>query len=264
MLARAFPPALCVFVAAGACLSAAPEPETAPSLWLRGQQAMRDGDAAQAIRCYEQSLAIDPTLSRNHLSLAAGHVALGRQEQAAQHLARYLDAQPDHHTVRGYYAELLLRLGKPEPARVQFERFVAGIQANEALANQHLVHCHSRLMEIAELAEDIYGEHLHRGIGLYLLAQQRARVNSSESELSVEGLLCQAAGELMLARRERPDEARPCWYLHEVWSRLAQAQPAARWLRAAEAASLGSELTPHEHARLQLACRQLTGDLARK
>ena len=67
--------------------------------------------------------------------------------------------------------------------------------------------------------------------------------------MSAESLLCKAAGELILARRERPDEARPCWYLFEVWSQLAQRQPAARWLRAAEDAAPFSYLTPAERAR---------------
>ena len=57
----------------------------------------------------------------------------------------------------------------------QFERFVADIQDNQDLAGQHLVHCHSRLMEIARAAEDAYSEHLNRGIGLYLVAVQRNR-----------------------------------------------------------------------------------------
>src|SRR5437763_1610826 len=95
-----------------------------------------------------------------------------------------------------------------------------------------------------------------RGIGLYLLARQRAALPDSEGELSCEGLLCKAAGELTLARLRRPDEARPCWYLYEVWSELAQRQPALRWLRAAEEAAPAGGLTPAEQRGLQRAwCR---------
>ena len=78
--------------------------------------------------------------------------------------------------------------------------------------------------------------------------------------LSTEALLCKAAAELGLARMKRPSEARPCWYLHEVWSRLAQQHPAARWLRAAEAAAPFSYLTPAEQRDLRLACRLLDAE----
>src|SRR5207244_1245123 len=140
-----------------------------------------------------------------------------------------------HLAARLYYADMLLRHGQALAARVQYERFVAEVQDHDALADEHLVHCHSRLMEICEAASDEYGEHLNRGIGLFHLSCQRAASADLSGELPVEGLLCRAAGELMAARQAKPDEARPSWYLHEVWSRLGQKQPAARWLRVAEA-----------------------------
>jgi hypothetical protein len=61
----------------------------------------------------------------------------------------YLDAKPDHLVVRGQYAELLWRLDRLDDARIQFERFDAELQDHEKLASQHLVQCHSRLMDIA-------------------------------------------------------------------------------------------------------------------
>ncbi len=157
--------------------------------------------------------------------------------------------------VRGQYADLLLRLNRPEAAREQFEQFEVDIQDQETLAREQLPHCHSRLMDIAEAAEDEYGMHLHRGIGLYWLALQRAVLPDPKGEFSSEGLLCQAASELTLAHRERREEARPCWYLYQVWTQLAQRQPATRWLRAAEAAAPFSKLTATERRDLYLACR---------
>jgi tetratricopeptide (TPR) repeat protein len=232
----------------------------APSLglaaWQKGQQALLEGRTEQAIASFQESLEQDHTLARNHLSLAAAYLALGRDEQAASQLDHYLRAQPDHCVVRGQYAELLLRLDRPEAAREQFEQFEADIQDHEMLAQEHLAHCHGRLLDIAQAEEDEYEMHLHRGIGLYWLARQHAALSDPEGDLSREGLLCQAAGELALARRERPEEARPCWYLYEVWSRLAQNQPAMRWLRAAEAAAPFSHLSPAEQRDLYLACRQ--------
>jgi hypothetical protein len=58
----------------------------------------------------------------------------------------------------------------------------------------------------------------------------------------------------MLARLQAPDQARPCWYLYEVWSRLAQRQPALRHLREADMAAPFSYLTPAEKRNLRLAC----------
>jgi hypothetical protein len=205
-----------------------------------------------------------PRLGPNHLSLAAAFIAQGHDEQAAPHLARYVEAQPDHLVIRAHYAELLLRLGRPAAARAEFERFIADVQDHDDLARPHLVHCHSRLMEIAEAEHDDYAEHLHRGIGLYLLARERELLPEPDGDLSAEGLLFRAAGELTLARLRRGDEARACWYLHAVWGRLAQRQPALRWLRTAEEAAALGGLTPAEQRDLQLAWHRRLLDGRRK
>src|SRR5262249_30873441 len=114
-------------------------------------------------------------------------------------------------------------------------------------------HCHSRLMEIAEQSEDEYNEHLHRGIGLFLLARERSTLPEPEGELCAEGLFCRAAAELTLAQAQRPREARPCWYLYQVWSRLGQSPPALCRLREAESAAPFTSLTPPEQQGLHLA-----------
>lgn len=244
-------------------LSALPNDSAEPELsspglpeWEKGQKAMLDGHVDQAIAAFEQSLKQDPALVCNRLSLAAAYLAQSKEEKAAEQLKQYLNVKPDHYSVRGEYAELLLRLDLLAAAREQFERFEADIQDHETLARQHLVRCHTRLMDIATRQEDDYGIHLHRGIALYWLARQRAELTDAGDELSSEGLLCQSASEFVLARRAKPDEARPCWYLHEVWSQLAQCQPASRWLRAAEQSAPFSYLTPAEQRRLHLACRR--------
>ncbi len=232
------------------------ERSAAWQLWEQGQAAMRDGRPDEAVVWYERSLAAEPALARNHLSLAAAHLGKGDETGACPHLARYLDAQPDHRVVRAHYAELLMRLGRPAEARDEFERFIGDAQQDDRLAARHLVQCHSRLMEIAEARDSDYDAHLHRGIGLFRLAQRRAALPDPEGDLSVEGLLCKAAGELMRARLECPAEARPCWYLFEVWTMLGQPRAARRWLRQAEEAAAFSELTPAERSGLTLACQQ--------
>jgi tetratricopeptide (TPR) repeat protein len=228
----------------------------ARQLWEQGQDAMSDGHADEAIRCYEQSLAADPAFARNHLSLAAAYLDRGDQERACPELELYLHACPGHLIVRAHYAELLLRLRRSEEAGAEFRRFAAEAQGKGQEFAKQLIHCHSRLMELAEAAEDGYAEHLHRGIGLFLLAADQATRPDPDDHLCPESLLCRAAAELTLARAERPDEAQPCWYLYQVWSRLSQRQPALRCLREAEEVAPFSYLTPAEQARLVLACRR--------
>jgi hypothetical protein len=235
-----------------------PVPEEVPALsparrlWEQGQQEMRQGHPDKAIACYRQSLALDPQFSQAHLSLAAAHLETGDGPSACPHLRSYLDARPDQVLVRGHYAELLFRLHRVGKARDEFNRYIADAQDAGGQAEQNLLHSHSRLMEIAEQEEDEYAEHLHRGVGLLLLARARAALSDEERDPERESLLCKAAGELTLAREERPEAARPCWYLYQVWSALAQRHPANRWLRAAQAAAAFSDLTPAEARSLQM------------
>ena len=254
----------CLAVAALGAAEPAAVPSSAQRLWEQGQDALRDGRTDEAVGFYEKSLALDPNLASNYLSLAAAYLDKADDERAGPYLARYLAAKPSHHMVRAHYAELLLRQHDYRGARLQYERFDADVQDDEELAKQELVHCHSRLMEIAEQEEDDYAAHLHRGIGLYLLTCQEGPLPADNEDFSTESLLCKAAGELTLARRRRPDEARPCWYLFEVWTRLAQRQPAARWLRAAEVSAPFSSLTPAERRRLELACHDFNAETRRK
>jgi tetratricopeptide (TPR) repeat protein len=242
----------CLAVAGAGAASPASSPGRAT--WARGQQALLDDKTDEAIVLFQQSLREDARLADAHLGLAAAYLTQQRDALAASHLEDYLRLQPDHHAIRGYYADVLLRLGRVDAAEEQLERFVAAIQGNERLAGEHLVDCHSRLMEIARSRDDSYGEHLHRGMALYRLACERATLPADAGGVSPESLLCRAAGELVRAQRQRPDEARPCWYLHLVWSRLGQEQPARRWLLAARDAALLSRLTPFEQHSLTLAC----------
>jgi tetratricopeptide (TPR) repeat protein len=241
----------------------AAEPIT-PALrcWQKGQEALRDGKVDEAIGLYRQSLQRDAELARNYLSLAAAYSAKGDDRRVVEYLTRYVLMQPDHVAIRAHLAEILLRTQHPEAARAQFERCVADLQERTELDPARLIHCLSRLVELAEMSEDEYGEHLNRGIGLYLLACQRARLPDSADEPAAQGLLFRAARELGAARMERPDAARPCWYLYQVWSRLGQQQPSERWLRAA-ADGLG-DLTRQEKADLEAACHRAAIPRGRK
>jgi hypothetical protein len=237
---------------------------SASQQWESGQAAMRQGRTEDAIAFYQQSLAADPGFSRNHLSLAAAYLQKNNTDNACAHLAKYVDANPDQLRIRGRYAELLLRLHKLPEARTQFEQLDCDFPVHGSSAGSDLIHCHSRLMELAEQSKDPYSEHLHRGIGLFLLARKRSTLPDPEEELPAESLLCKAAAELTLARSQRPDEARPSWYLYQVWSRLGQRQPALCRLREAEAAAALTFLTPAERCALDLAYEHYQAEVQRK
>jgi len=256
-MSRSCLPLFCLFCVGCQALVAL-EPESgsaAAALWEQGQAAMRVGQPEKAVESYEQSLATDAAFTRNHLSLAAAYLEMGKDTEACVHLAKYVAAHPEHGIVRMHYAELLVRLHRAKEGRAEYEQFIADLQDQEDESVHGMIHCHSRLMELAEAEEDDYAAHLHRGIGLYLLARERIALAAAAGDLSAEGLLCKAAGELSMARTLRPAEARPCWYLYAVWSRLAQQQPARRCLREAGAAAPFTFLTPAEQRSLQLACR---------
>jgi hypothetical protein len=239
------------------------DPSSASRNWEKGQTAMRQGKTEEAIWCYEQALAADPNFTRNHLSLAAAYLQENNPDKACAHLAQYLNANPDEPANRVRYAELLLRLHRLPEARTQFEQLVCDAQSQRDSGKLDLIRCHGRLMEIAEASDDRYSEHLHRGIGLFLLARKGAQLPTSEEEFPAESLLCKAAAELTLAHLQRPEAARPCWYLYEVWSRLGQRQPALCRLREAEAAAPFSSLTPTERCALHLAYERYQTELRR-
>jgi tetratricopeptide (TPR) repeat protein len=202
--------------------------------------------------------------SFDHLAEASRCIERDDLKSAAAQLEIYLSAKPDAQTVRVQYAEILASLNRRAEARGQFNQFLAIAQEQKTQGGATMIHVYRRLMEIAEEAHDEYGVHLNRGIGLYLLSQQRAQLGAGEQEMPVEGLLCKAAAELTLAHDERPDEAQVSWYLYQVWSKLGQRHPALVRLREAHDAAPFSYLSPAESRKLSMACLDsLTGRTAR-
>ncbi len=155
------------------------ESSPAHKAWQLGQTAMDHDRFDEAIGQFQLSLKLDPSLVQNHLSIAAAYLALDQKKESLPHLAAYLDARPQHFLIRWHYAEVLMNTDRPAAAQSQLERFVAAAQEHPRIAEEHLIACHTRMMEIAERQGDDYGEHLHRGIGLYLLARKRAELGDA-------------------------------------------------------------------------------------
>ncbi len=216
---------------------------------LSGQPAEAPPDEP-AVRVAEKKAPVDDS---HLLRDAAKHLDDGDDAGALPPLSRYVAAHPEHVTIRAHLAELLLKLKKPGEAREQLERYVADAQVQGEPAAKHLVHCHTRLVEIAVEQGDAYGEHLNRGVGLYRIAEQLLHAEDGADDPQAQKVLFQAIAELKLAVKERSDAARPHWYLHESWSHLAQSQPAREHLARARRLSVAGGLTPAEEQALALA-----------
>ncbi len=152
---------------------------------------------------------------------------------------------------RRQLAELLYKLQRMPEAQEQFENCIVSAQEGNPLARQALPSYHTRLMEIARLRGDTYREKLHQGIGLYCVAERLTNLPEQKESGEVERVLCKAATALKEAQSERPDEARPSWYLYRVWTRLDQSRPAEKALKKAQEAAPFSSLTPGEYRELK-------------
>jgi predicted Zn-dependent protease len=171
---------------------------------------------------------------------------LGRDDYpaAVPHLRAYLAVNPDAVLVRFQLAEVLFRTGHPA-AGGEFARVVA--DAGPAMAAR-LPHCHTRLMTLADAAGDRYRAHLHRGIGLALLADGWASDPARRDADATERTRTQAAAELRLAVSVRPDDPRANLHLAVVLDRLGQPGPARAARAAARRGLPDPSLTPADRS----------------
>jgi hypothetical protein len=200
-----------------------------------------------------QTTSLKPWLAAERVAAVVENLVAMQEPGSAKGTAADPEDALQSLLIRLHYAEHLVKLHRDVEARKEFDRFISDAQDISPLPLRQLIHGHSRLMELAMNEEDEYGEHFHRGAGLFYLARQSSELGETSGKLNVESLLCQAAGELTLAKMQKPDQARPSWYLHEVWARLEQRRPAQRSLRDAENRCPYSSLTPAERRGLYLA-----------
>ena len=183
----------------------------------------------------------------DHLALAAECTGRGDQPAAAGHIERYVRANPDQIMFRAHLAELLFKLDQPERAKFHFDTFVADAQSATGPVKAHLVHCHTRLMEIGGRADDRYTEMLHRGIGLLILV----RDTEGEDEFREE-MLCKAIKAFLEAAAEKPTDARVQLYLADAHDLAGNRRGADAARAAAKAFATPGALTPAESRRVAL------------
>ena len=163
-----------------------------------------------------------PTEEFDHLRLAAERLDRSDEPGAVPHLKAHLLQQPDAIMVRAYLGELLLKTGNAAEAKGHFEQFTRDAAGATGPAHKHLVHVHTRLMELAGTAEDTFGEQLHRGIGLVLLVKQWDDGGDSSDTGMSERTLVQAVQALKCADAEKAGDGRVGFYLAEAYYALGQ------------------------------------------
>lgn len=182
------------------------------------------------------------------LGLAADAMVAGNDVVAAKQLTRHVKAHPDQLVFRNQLAEILFKLERYADAQYHFEKFDEMATGSSKSLLGRRIHCHTRLMEIAQIREEAFAEKLHRGIGLFLIGCEVQSKAEDPGELSAdaEKLWCRAANELNEAHKLREGDSRPVWYSYLVWTRLDQPRPAEKALKVAAANSIFSSLPAGE------------------
>lgn len=221
---------------------------------------LKNAPEAETVRAIPTSTsrAAFATDQEDHLLKAADCLADANNRGAIGHLTKYVNQYPDQIVFRMQLAELLLKEEELAEAHQQFHTLCAHAQEGHASGKKQLVHAHTRLMEIAQLRNDRYHEHLHRGIGLYRIAEQLQNKGVDVDAVEIERMYFKAVTAFKTALEVQTDDARAAWYLHLTWSRLDQPRPAEKCLRQAHANAAFSSLTPAEGRELALACVTLS------
>ena len=186
------------------------------------------------------------------LTLAAKCLEQGDQVAACAHLETYVRKHPEQVMFRAHLAELLLKLDRLPDAKTHFERFVADAQDATGGPQRHLVHCHTRLMEIGRRSDDPLAEAFHRGVGLLLLVRQQDADPVNRDDGFREEILCKSLKALTEAKERRPTDPRVNLYLAEVYDRMDNRRGADSARAAARNRVVPGTLTPSEQRRLAL------------
>ncbi len=201
------------------------------------------------------SQATDAPVPDDPLTLAAECLERGDKPAAATHLDAYVRLHPEQIMFRAHLAELLLKLDRLPDSRRHFEQFIAAAQEATGSPRSHVVHCHTRLMEIGQREEDAFAEEFHRGVGLLLLVKELQAAGVSDEGM-MEEVLCKALAALKAAEELRPNDPRVQFYLAEAFDRTENRRAADLALVAARKHAFPGALTPQETRRLSMSYRE--------
>ena len=195
----------------------------------------------------DPSVLSEPTPEPDTLTLAAECLERGDRAGAATHLECYVCRHPDQLMFRAQLAEMLLRLGRDGVARAHYERFAADAQSATGPVRNQLISAHTRLMEIAQRADDRFGELFHRGVGLLLLAREQEKLPPREADPAfAEEMTCKALAALREAKELKPSDARTRAYLVEALKRCGSHRAAGAERTAMRQVLIPGQLTESE------------------
>jgi predicted Zn-dependent protease len=167
----------------------------------------------------------------------------GDRASAAGHLEAYVRLHPEQIMFRAQLAELLVRLGRDDAAKFHFEQFAADASRATGAPKDHLVHTHTRLMEIGQRTADRFAELFHRGTGLLLLVAEEDGKPDRDTDFCEE-MLCKAIQALTEAKELKPGEPRVRAALAEAYDRTGNRRAADAERAATRTAALPGGLTP--------------------
>lgn len=190
-------------------------------------------------------------LETDSLTLFAECLSRGDESNACLHLESYVREHPDQPVFRAQLADMLLKTGQPDRARVHLERFAADARECKRPLWAQRIEAHTRLMDLAAQDDDPFAESLHRGLGLLVLVEQQD-ADPERDEAFREQVLCKAVKSLNEAKRMNPDDARVHLALAEVFTRMGNTRAADVERRAARNVTRPGSLAPSEQRRLAI------------
>jgi len=161
----------------------------------------------------------EPELPPDPLALATDCIGRGDHAKAAVHLEAHVRVHPEQFLFRVQLAELLMRIGRDEAAKVHFEQFASDAGRSSGPLKKHLVHVHTRLMEIGQQNDDRATEVFHRGVGLLLLIAEQDGLPERDEDFCEE-MLCQALKALVEAKELKPGDVQVRLRLAEAYDRM--------------------------------------------
>ena len=187
----------------------------------------------------------------NSLDSAADCLERGDKIGAIPHLKNYLEHYPHALMLRAQLAELYLQQAQNGDAEVEYQRFICDAQSNDGQAYRHMVHCRTRLMELAELEGNDQAMARHQGIGLWLLVQRWQSDPERYDPIMAEQTLDRALDSLRQAATLDPSDATVHVYLAFVLSDLKQPEAARNAWRSAQEQRPDPRLTAWERGVLR-------------
>ena len=181
------------------------------------------------------------------LDLAAQCLERGDNQAAIPHLEDYLRDYPEALMLRAQLAELYWQQQQADAAETEFERFIADAQtSSSSQAQRHMIHCRTRLMELAEQRGDQAAMARQQAIGLWLLVQRWQSQPERADAIMAERTLAQALDALRIANVLDPTDTRVYLYSALVLRDLHQAEAARNAWRSADRQRPDPRLTPWE------------------